>query len=316
MDLNEDKLGIQSEDFKQLKSAPIDFFFHIAALTDFRNTPSITDALRRTNVYGTQQTLQLASSLGVNEFCFVGSAYSCGTASGIISPDYINLKQSFRNPYELSKLEAEILVRNFAKKTGMRCRYFRPSTICGRLIEPALGAINKFDVFYAWAVFFFQMKLKNLKTGKDKYKDPINFEIRICCNPKSGLNLVPADYAAKVIYQVCLQKDSGENYYLANNQETLHSLCITLILETLNIQGAKLMETIPDQMNVLEQLYYRTAGKIYTPYMSSEPMLFDVGNLNNILRTAKLQCPPVDRKNFLILMDYAKKHNFGLNVQE
>jgi len=41
-------------------------------------------------------------------------------------------------------------------------------------------------------------------------------------------------------------------------------------------------------------------------------MLFDIQNLKNILNKTKLHCPPVDRDNFIILMDYAKQYDFGI----
>ncbi|MBF0533195.1 MAG: SDR family oxidoreductase, partial [Candidatus Omnitrophica bacterium] len=131
MDLVEDKLRLSQEDYKELKSSLIDFFFHIAALTDFRSSEAVTEALYKTNVYGTKQILQLASNLNVKEFSYVGSAYSCGKASGDILPNQIDLRRQFRNPYEKTKAEAELLVREFSKTTNTKCRYFRPSTICG-----------------------------------------------------------------------------------------------------------------------------------------------------------------------------------------
>lgn len=313
IDLDKAKLDMEREDFNLLKSKPIDSFFHIAALTDFRDTPEVVSALKRTNIYGTQQILELAETLKVGEFCYVGSAYSCGTMSGNIKPDYVNGNQMFRNPYEVSKLEAENIVRKFSKKTKTKCRFFRPSTICGRLIETHVGTINKFDVFYAWAAFFLRMKSKKLKTWEDRYKNSVNMDIRIHYSLKSGLNIVPADYAAKVIYHLCAQKDPGESYHLVNNQETPHDLYIKLTLKTLNILGTKHVDQSPKNMNTLEKLYYRTVGKVFTPYITSEPMLFDISSLTNVLHKANLSCPPVDESNFLVLMDYAKKHDFGSN---
>ena len=312
IDLDEDRLNIGSEDLKKLQSVSIDFFFHIAALTDFRDTPGATEALKKTNLHGTQQVLELISTLKIGEFCYTGTAYSCGMAAGNIEPDYINFNQKFRNPYESIKLEAEIEVRKFAKKTGLRCRYFRPSTICGRLIEPPLGAICKFDVFYGWAVFFFQIKLKQLKSLDNRYNEPLKLDIRICHGLKSGLNIVPADYAAKVMYQVCIQNVLGDSYHLVNNQETSYGLCITIMLDKLNIVGPRQADVIPGDMNKLERLYYKTVGKVLTPYATSEPMLFDTKNLDKILKKVKLRCPPVDEKNFLILINYAKQHDFRI----
>lgn len=315
IDLDVRGLGIKMDDLQQLKSQPLNFFFHIAALTDFRNTPGVVATLKKTNIYGTRQVLQLVSSLEVDEFDFTGSAYSCGNTSGNVKANYINLKQQFRNYYEISKLLAEMLVRNYAKKTGLRCRYFRPSTICGRLLEQPLGTINKFDVFYSWAAFFLRTKLKNISDWEMRYTKPQNIDMRICYNLESGLNIVPADYAAKAMYHICFHEDKGESYHLVNCNEALHSLYIPLMLNTLNITGVKHANCIPPQLNKLEDLYYKTVGKVFTPYITSEPILFDIENLKNVSNMTKLSCPSMNETNFLILMDYAKTQNFGLHAK-
>lgn len=313
IDLDEEGLGLEVEDFNYLTKETIDVFFHVAALTDFRNTPAIIGALRSTNVKGTERILQLVSSLRVNEFYYVGSAYSCGNVSGKISPDYIDFKNGFRNPYEATKLEAEIMVRNFSRTSKVKCKYLRPSTICGRLMEQELGLINKFDVFYAWAAFFLRLKMKEMKDVQNLYERPITFDIRLFYNVRSGLNMVPADYAAKVIYQIFAQDLSGESYYLVNEKETPHDLYMSTMLETLNIDGSKHISDLPEKMNRLERFYYKTVGSIYTPYIISDPMLFDTDNLRKMLSEASILCPVVDKKNFRILMEYAKRHNFGVN---
>jgi len=312
MDLSEQRLAMTSEDIKLLKSTKIDFFFHIAALTDFRNTPKVKNLLIKTNIEGTKQILDLVKELKVREFCYTGTAYACGEIAGNIKPDYINFEQKFRNTYEKTKLEAEVLIRSFARKSKIRCRYFRLSTISGRLMEQPLGAVNKFDVFYSWAAFFLYLKLKRLENHNNKYNNSVNFDVRICYRLNSGLNIVPADYAAKVMYQACMQNDKGESYHLVNTEETPHALYIPIMLTTINVKGIKQVDHIPNQMNHLEKLYYKTAGQIFTPYITSDPMLFDAQSLKNILNKSKLYCPPVDRNNFTILMDYAKKYDFGI----
>ena len=61
IDLVEKKLMLNSGDYKKLKSAKIDYFFHVAALTDFRSTPAVIKSLSDTNVYGTKQIIELIS---------------------------------------------------------------------------------------------------------------------------------------------------------------------------------------------------------------------------------------------------------------
>jgi nucleoside-diphosphate-sugar epimerase len=196
MDIDAPKMGISTDDFNMLKREPIDVFFHIAALSDFRDSPKVVEALKRINFNGTKQILDLISLLKVDKFYYTSSAYSCGETAGDINPDYINLNQGFRNPYERSKLETEVLVRERSKETGLKCKFFRPSTISGRLMEDPAGSANKFDVFYSWAAFFLHLKTKQLDAID--YSTPVTLDARILFNPYSGLNIVPADYAAKV----------------------------------------------------------------------------------------------------------------------
>ena len=175
-DLSRENLGMKPADLGKLQAAPIDIFFHVAALTDLRTGPEVAAALEKNNVLGTKRLLNLVSSLQIGEFCYVGTAYACGTTTGVIKPDYVQPAQPFRNPYERSKLQAEMLVRDFARRTGVRCRYFRPSIICGRLIEPPLGSMHKFDVFYASAAALLRLKLKVLKYWVDKYHTPARLD--------------------------------------------------------------------------------------------------------------------------------------------
>lgn len=312
LDLDRDGLNLDTEDLYYLKERPVDLFFHVAALTDFRNDAVTINALRKTNVEGTKRILQLVSALNVGSFSYVGSAYSCGAASGTIRPDFINLKQQFRNPYEATKLEAEMLVRFFCEEKGLPCKFFRSSTICGRLMEPVMGAINKFDVFYAWAAFFLRAKYRHFGTFEGIYDTPYDMDVRIKYNPDAGLNIVPADYAAKALYETAAFQGGSGSYHLVNDNETPHSVYIPVMLKALNIRGVRHARELEGAGGKVETLYYRTVGRIYTPYIMSEPMLFDVSNLSEVLELSGLRCPEVDGASFKVLMDYAKRENFGM----
>jgi nucleoside-diphosphate-sugar epimerase len=312
LDLDEEKLNLRPEALALLAHKPIDYFFHMAAITDFGSSGATQTRVERTNVRGTERVLELVAQLEVKEFAYVGSAYSCGLTSGVVAPDEVDLGRQFRNHYERAKLEAELSVRAYSRRSGLRCRYFRPATICGRLIEPPVGSIPKFNVFYGWAAFFLREKLKRLRAGMDRYAAKCALACRIRYNHRSGLNIVPADYAAKVMVQVSLQNDAGESYHLVNEVNTPHFAYITWMLEALGITGVEHTDIDPTETNDLEGLYYKTVGKIFGPYIIPEDIVFDTTNLRGVLRQAGLNCPPVNCRTFAQLMEYAKKHNFGL----
>lgn len=312
-DLDSDRLGLSPDDFAALRREPIDFFFHVAALTDFRDTPAVVTALERTNVAGTRQVLELVRALQVRQLCYVSSAYACGGRSGQIGPDDVDTAARFRNPYERTKLDAEMLVRAATDLRGVKRRIFRPSTISGRLLERPFGATNKFDVFYSWAAFFLRLKAKAAGRWDRRYSDPRELALRACYSRQSGLNIVPADYAAKILYAVCAQDDPSDSFHLTNAQETPHETYIDEMLRAVNVSGVRRVDGIPADPNRLERLYYKTVGAIFTPYITAPPMLFDVSNLEAVATSTGLRCPMVDRQGFSVLMDYAKDRDFGLD---
>jgi len=314
IELSEPDLGISAADHEKLREAPIDFFIHSAGLTDFRHTPDAVEMLTAVNFTGTKKMTELAEQLDIREFCYVGTAYACGETFGVIEPDYINLEQGFRNPYEQIKLEAEIVVREFQARTGMKCRYFRPSTISGRLMERELGATPKFDVFYLWAAFFLRWKMKLLNgSGANVLTTPLEMDLRFWGNRDAGLNIVPVDYVVKAMLEICLQDAPGESFHLVGDQETLHLHYTAGILDSLNITGPQFVDDEPTNLNRLESFYYKTVGKIFMPYAIQDPILFSTANMDALMAQAELSCPPIDRENLRLLLDYGKRHHFGLS---
>lgn len=310
-DLLKYKLGISLDFIEKLSSLKINYFYHIAALTDFRDSPQIVSLLEKINIKGTQQILELISCLNVEEFVYVGSAYVCGSATGNILPDYLNINETFRNPYEKTKLQGELLIREFAKTSNMKFRYCRPSTICGRLIENPSGHTNKFDVFYQWIAFFLRHKFNKRNKSIDYYSNS-NIPLQVCMNRTNGLNIVPVDYVAKMMYQLCIQNDDGESYHLVNSQETSHLLYLLSPLKWFNFEGTTIVEEIPIIQNKYETLYYKTIGKIFHGYINSEPVFFDSSNLKNVVNHNRLDCPKITEDTLQILIKFAMKYNFGL----
>lgn len=298
LDGNSDLLSHTDENLLNIHR--IDYLFHIAALTDFRNTENVKKKLWSVNVDGTMRVLQLAQKIKVNHFIYTGSAYSCGETYGKIAPDYINFNQKFRNPYELSKLEAEVSVRRFSQQhPWMKTKFFRPSTICGRLIEQKTGAINKFDVFYSWMFFF--LRCKERMFNENDLNKTTFMRCRVTYSLNSGLNIVPADYAAKTMYRLTMNNTGDDSFHLANSSETKHDFYLPAMLKAINMEGMQQVSQQPvNDLNELETMYYKTAGALFTSYISSAPMHFTLPDMNG-----QQECPEVNGDNFYRLLKYA-----------
>lgn len=312
-DLTLPDLRIAQDDFAKLKTCEIDHFFHVAALTNFFNTPEITAQLNLINFEGTKNILSLIRELNVGQINNISTAYSSGASINEILPDYVNNSGIFRNPYEKSKLNAELYLLNFAKQEKLRNKIFRISTLGGRLIENEIGSTSKFDVFYQWAAFFLKYKAKKLKSTKNIYKENMLMNLRIAAHPKSTLNICPADYAAKLVYNTALSENSYKSFHIVNETDIPTEKASEIIFEALNINGYSFVDSEPKDKNPFEEMYYRSVGKIFTPYIIDQPLRYLNYNLQEVIRDNNLTCPEMDSTNFSKLIDYAKRHNFGLS---
>lgn len=283
---------------------------HIASVSDFRATNEVVTKLEQVNVKGTDQILALCKDLNVKKFLYVSSAYVCGDTSGEISPDYVNLEANFRNSYERTKLWAEVNVRQFCKENGIDYLIYRPSIVSGRLIEPVLGLTYKFDIFYSCAaLLLYAKKVIHNELSLDELLDVhVKIPMRAQYSDESGLNIVPVDYVAKAMMYTLFEDVYNRSIHLVNDEGTPHRLYIPLIEKAVNSSGVVRVDEDPKNKTVIEKMYYRSFGKMFTPYITGKPMFFDKSNIDYM----DLRCPKVDEAGFNTLMEYARSRNFGL----
>ena len=105
-------------------------------------------ASREVNVEGTRRMLAFAELCaleggGLRRFTYVSTAYVAGLHRGRFAEDDLDVGQRFRNPYEQSKFEAELVVREAAKRLPITV--VRPSIIVG---DRHSGWTASFNVLY------------------------------------------------------------------------------------------------------------------------------------------------------------------------
>jgi long-chain acyl-CoA synthetase len=102
---------------------------------------------REINVEGTRRVLQLARSCqqrgSLRRLSYVSTAFVCGDRRGQFSEDELDVGQDFRNTYEQSKFEAELLVQQ--TRAELPVTVLRPSIIVG---ERQTGWSTAFNVLY------------------------------------------------------------------------------------------------------------------------------------------------------------------------
>jgi hypothetical protein len=118
------------------------------------------------------------------------------------------------------------------------------------------------------------------------------------------------------MYDICLNNEPDHSYHLANTEITPNIIYGDYTFKMLNISKYQYVLNEPSDKNSYETLYYRTVGKLFTPYGVSDPIIFNVNNLSNYNRRSGISCPEVNKDNFSILVEYAKKDYFGLRREK
>jgi long-chain acyl-CoA synthetase len=192
-DIGKPQLGLNDADYRYMTET-VSHIIHLAA--DIRlNEP--LDVLRRTNVQGVRNLLELASTIhrrhGLVRFSHVSTAYVAGRRTGAVHEADLTGQYGFANPYELTKFEAESLAQ--AAKAELPISVFRPGMVVGASQN---GAIKTFNTLY------FPIRL--YLTGKMKF-----FPVK----PDLKINLVPGDYVAEAVVKLTFEPRAvGQTFHL------------------------------------------------------------------------------------------------------
>lgn len=121
--------------------------WHLAAVYDLAVAPEVA---WRVNVDGTARVLELCRSLpNLGRLQYVSTCYVSGRYAGEFTEDALDVGQEFRNHYEETKFEAELLVRK-AMADGLPATIYRPGIVVG---DSRTGETQKYDGPYFLATF-------------------------------------------------------------------------------------------------------------------------------------------------------------------
>ncbi len=177
----------------------------IHTVADWRFVP--LEELRKTNVQGTENVLEIAKKINkhhhLERFSHISTAYVAGARTGTVSEDDLTDEFGFFTDYERTKYEGELLVQ--AAKKELPVSVFRPSMVIG---DSQTGAIKTFNTFY--------FPLRLYLTGKMRFM-PVKRSLKI--------NVIPVDYVAKAIVKLTFEpKAEGLNFHLVAPFDSLPTL--------------------------------------------------------------------------------------------
>src|SRR5438034_121497 len=123
--------------------------WHLAASTSFDASKS--QEIERINVGGTCNTLDVARRCPqLASFYHVSTAYVCGTEAGRVPEGFLPTPGGFRNAYERSKHQAELLVRDSALPVTV----IRPSILIGDSRDGSALGESRMIYGYQTAIYY------------------------------------------------------------------------------------------------------------------------------------------------------------------
>ncbi len=195
-DFTKPGLGLEGEISGKITES-VTLVVHAGAEINFNKSK---DELFEVNVSGTKNMLSFAADMkSLRRFVHISTAYVAGQKRGLVMEED-GPAQEFSGFYEQSKAEAEKLVR----ESGLPYTICRPGMIIG---DSKSGRVRNFNTIY--------YVLKMMLLGKMRI-----FPMK----PQTLLNLVPVDYVADAVEDVCFAGEAdGKTVHLTCPKEAAPS---------------------------------------------------------------------------------------------
>ncbi len=168
-------LGLSGAQVRELH-ADLDEIHHIAAL---HYLGAQTRKMRLVNVEGLRELLEFSLGMrSLKRICHWSTAFVAGNRSGTIYEHELMAGQRFRNEFERSKAEAEVLARTAMARLPITI--VRPAIVVG---DSDTGEVDRFDGPY--------LLINRILHA------PENSSVALPAKGRYPLNVVPADYVVR-----------------------------------------------------------------------------------------------------------------------
>lgn len=292
-DITLPNLNLSASKAKELQNK-VEVFWHLAAIYDLAVPKEVA---WKVNVVGTTMVNAFVKNIHkLKRYMYFSTAYVAGTRTGLLLETELVRPEKFKNYYEETKFEAELLVEELKKELPVTV--IRPGIVRG---NSKTGATIKFDGPY----FLFNMidRLKIL---------PV---IPYIGHSTSTLNTVPVDYIFEAAtYLSTLERAAGSTVHLTDPSP--HPIQEILRAVTIEITGKKPRGHLPLQLTrvfMKNKTLQRTLGVEYESldYFTWDAH-FDTAVATDLLSESTIECA-----DFLeTLPEMAKYYEENKNEQD
>jgi thioester reductase-like protein len=316
-DLGREGLGLSDRDRKWI-AENCDGVLHNAASLTFKAEEGRDGEPYRSNVEGTRRLLDLCRDAGLRRFHHVSTAYVCGLRTGLIRESELDEGQKFGNDYEVSKSEAERLVRgaDFLDAPTV----YRPAIILG---DSRNGYTTTFHGFYVPLKLVATLLSKTpahmlspeeLREGIRWAGEQLRAAMRLTGTERK--NFVPVDWVSAVMTHVVTHPEHhGKTYHLTPGERTpvelVQESMEQAFLDSVRRTPPPQAEELPWESDRLWQQFesfFLEGMDVYRSYWKDDPT-FDVSNTT--AAAPHLPCPDLDAATIRRMCRYAIDANFG-----
>lgn len=306
--------GVSDADMQKWK-LQVDKVMHGAAAMSFDDSKA--EGTKLTNVEGTYNMLRLAEKLGVPNFHYISTAYISGSAE-VFHESNLDVGQTSFNAYEVSKIEAEMMVHNW---NGGKFTIHRLPIVLGDSND---GNVRTFQGYYGVAIPFWKLIqvwhrrweedsvdcMKNgVKVGENSV---VELPLHIDCSPESVLNMVTSDWVAETLAKLLEISSTNKTCHLVHPHPPKIRWVMEISLIHLGISGIRYDDDTRELPALLQRIQtgFDRGIKIYRQYLK-HGTIFTCDNLKRALGDHYVPPPIVDEALLGKMLDYAMSVNFG-----
>jgi dephospho-CoA kinase len=267
-------LGLSSSEYRSL-SKELTWIHHLAGIY-FMGVDD--DTMRRVNVGGTRNVLDLARGAGrLERVVHWSTATVSGKRDGTVYEEDLDAGQKFHNGYERTKFESERLVR--AAMRAMPISVIRPAIIVG---DSRTGEIDRLDGPYYLMVL--------IATNASGLRLPI------LGRGDAPLHLVPIDYVIEAAWHAARSDGAaGKTFHIADPNPMTARQVFEAVAEHANTEKPRGSIPRPIARAVLRTPGLSRLGRGPLAFldMLDHTVHYDQTNTTNALTGSTLRCPPL-----------------------
>lgn len=267
-------LGLSGEEYQALCDS-VTHIYHLAAISYLG---AAKETARRVNVDGTRNVIDLARDCTkLERLSYFSTCYVAGDRVGVIAEDELDCGQTFRNAYEETKFQAELLMQRASETLPITI--FRPSSVVG---DSRTGEIDRFDGPYYVGILLAM--------------SPLVMPLPLPGNGVAPLNVVPVDFVVEATWAIAHDpRGAGRTVHLVDPNPMSARRVYELIAERANRRLPKF--TLPAKatdfmlrLPLLEKLARPQRAAIhYVNHLA----LYNCHNALELLDGTGIRCPPL-----------------------